>query len=141
MGTEPAIEPAVRRLAAPAVAAAVGIAGAAVLYLRDPHLPGAYGFCPFHAVTGWWCTGCGGLRAVHDLTHGDVPAALSSNAFAVVMVVAAVAGWVGWARRRWRGAGVRPPMWWRPAAIAVLVALAVFTVLRNTEWGAVLAPN
>ena len=28
---------------------------------------------------GFYCPGCGGLRAVNDLTHGDVGAALSSN--------------------------------------------------------------
>ena len=47
--------------------------GAAVLlHLRDPHEQGSYGFCPFLALTGHPCPGLRGLRAVNDLTHGDV---------------------------------------------------------------------
>ena len=39
----------------------------------------------FHAMTGLWCPGCGGLRAVHDLTHGHLVTALHENALVVLL--------------------------------------------------------
>ena len=38
--------------------------------------PGHYPTCPFLAITGWYCPGCGSLRAVHDLLHGDLAGAV-----------------------------------------------------------------
>ena len=52
------------------------------LHFRDPHASGSWGFCPWLALTGHYCPGCGGLRAVNDLTNGDVvgaPAATCSS--------------------------------------------------------------
>ncbi|GAA4472320.1 DUF2752 domain-containing protein [Rhodococcus olei] len=137
-----------QRLAGPVAVGAVALAGAATLHLRDPHRPGAYGLCPFHALTGLWCPGCGGLRAIHDLTDGDVVASLSSNLFVAPLAFVLVVAWLAWVRRRWRdpatgrpgGADGRMIVLTRPFTTAVLVALAVFTVLRNTPWGAALAP-
>lgn len=126
---------------APLAVAAAGLGAAALLYLRDPHRAGAYGFCPFHVLTGWWCPGCGGLRAVNDLTHGDLLASLSSNAAILPLVVVLVVAWVRWASRRWRGVDDRMIVLRRSATAAILVALALFTVVRNTPWGAVLAPT
>ncbi len=48
------------------------------LHLRDPHVGGSWGICP-SAAMGFWCPGCGGLRAVNDLTHGEVASAASSR--------------------------------------------------------------
>ncbi|MCL8250305.1 DUF2752 domain-containing protein [Aeromicrobium fastidiosum] len=130
-----------RALRAPALAAGLGLAAAAVLHLRDPHDSGTYGFCPFQRLTGLPCPGCGGLRAVNDLTRGDVVGALGSNAVAVVMVAAAVVLWCVWVVRRVRGdhtaqlvaVGTR-------GGLAVLAGLVVFGVLRVTPWGSWLAP-
>ena len=62
-----------------ATAAAVG-ATALALHLRDPHQQGSWGVCPLYAVTGLYCPGCGGLRAINDITNGSFGAALGSNA-------------------------------------------------------------
>lgn len=131
----------VRRVRAP-LAAASGVAAAAtLLYLRDPHRPGAYGVCPFHALTGLWCPACGGLRASADLVHGEVAASLSSNLLVLPLAVVAVVAWWGWARRRWNGVEGAGFVSGRTATVAVLAVLAVFTVLRNSPWGAALAPT
>ena len=42
------------------------------LRLRDPHDSGSWGYCPWKLLTGLDCPGCGALRAVNDLTHGDL---------------------------------------------------------------------
>lgn len=129
-----------------------GLAGAVALVVvaaRDPHVPGAYGTCPFLAATGLPCAGCGGLRATHDLLHGDVAAALAQNALAVGLVVLAAVVWARWAVR----AGARSsPRVSDPAAATAsggvssmlpLVAgavVVVFTLVRWTPAGGVLGP-
>lgn len=128
-----------RLLAGPIVAGAVGIGGFAALHFRDPHESGSWGFCPFLALTGQPCPGCGGLRAVNDLSNGDVVGAISSNAMAVVLVAATVVAWAVWTWRRAHGNDV--PMidtssrlgTLLPAAIGV--GFVVFAIFRVTPWG------
>lgn len=132
---------ALARCVRPATVAVVASAAVAVLYLRDPHNPGSYGLCPFHVLTGLWCPGCGGLRAAHDLVHGQVWASLSSNAFVAPLVVVLAVAWVRWLVRCLRGEGGRMIVVGPLASTVVLVALAAYTIVRNSPWGAALAPG
>lgn len=121
-----------RRLASPLAIGGLVAAATLALRLRDPHVSGAWGGCPTKLLTDLDCPLCGSLRAVNDLTHLDVGAALSSN---LVLVLAVPVILFFWARRLvacWRGdEAMRPlaiPSWvW----VAGLVVLAVFTVVRN----------
>jgi hypothetical protein len=121
------------------VAGGLGLATLA-LHLRDPHSDGSWGICPTAAM-GFSCPGCGGLRAVNDLSNLRIADAASSNlAFVLALPLIAYA-FVRWSRGRWTG---RP---WQPSdralklgAIAVAVVLVVFTVMRNTPAGSWLAP-
>ncbi len=131
-----------RRLRGPLLAAGIVGGLTIALHFRDPHAAGSWGFCPWHALTGQYCPGCGGLRAVNDLGNGDVVGALSSNLLFVAMVPLLVYWWVRWTQRAWSG---RP----KPAAstqhagawIAVgTVVMVVFGVLRNLPAGSWLAP-
>ncbi|MBF4160656.1 DUF2752 domain-containing protein [Nocardioides acrostichi] len=101
------------------------------LRLRDPHVGGSWGWCPFNLL-GLSCPGCGGLRAVNDLTRGDIGGAASSNLALVVVVVPLSVMLLVWAGRRWQGID-RSVV--RDVPVAVYVAAAVglvaFTVLRN----------
>ncbi|MCX5043187.1 DUF2752 domain-containing protein [Aldersonia sp. NBC_00410] len=124
-----------RSLRGPVTVAAAGLAAFAVLRVRDPHTPGAYLPCPFHAITGLWCPGCGGLRAANDLAHADLAASLSSNVFVAPLVLAAVLAWLCWVS----GRTVRLPSG-RATLAMVVVVLVAFTVVRNTGWGNWLAP-
>ena len=47
--------------------------------------------CPFRLVTGGWCPGCGGTRALRHLMHGDVALSLSLNPFLVIVLAQAIA--------------------------------------------------
>jgi hypothetical protein len=110
------------------------------LRLRDPHEHGSWGICP-SAALGVYCPGCGGLRAVNDLTHGDPLGAASSNLAFVVALPFIVVGLALWAVGRWRGHPYRVPMSMiTPLAYASLALLGVFTVLRNLPVGSWLAP-
>src|SRR5688572_20271930 len=77
------------RVAAPAFTTGGLAAATLALHLRDPHEQNSWGLCP-SAALGFWCPGCGGLRAVNDLTHGEVGAALSSNLLLVVAMPFAI---------------------------------------------------
>ncbi len=125
---------------APMVVGASGLAAVTLLYLRDPHGAGSYGYCPFLLITGRPCPGCGGLRAIHDLVHGDVVAAISSNALVVAAAVTVGALWLGWLVRRWRGVPGGMVQLTERTAWLVLAAAVVFGIVRNTPWGSWLAP-
>ncbi|WP_223148588.1 DUF2752 domain-containing protein [Aeromicrobium ginsengisoli] len=127
-------------LRAPALVGAAGLGAAVLLHLRDPHDSGTYGYCPFLTLTGKPCPGCGGLRAVNDLTRGDLVGALSSNLLAVVLVGALAAAWVLWVVRRVRGKVDSMITLNLPAGLALIAVVLVFGVVRNTPWGSWLAP-
>ncbi|WP_205474599.1 DUF2752 domain-containing protein [Nocardioides sp. SYSU D00038] len=118
-----------------------GLALATVaLHLRDPHEQGSWGLCP-SAALGLSCPGCGGLRAVNDLTHGRVLDAASSNLLLVVLLPFAVAGLGLWFLDRWHGRRRRvPPALRVPLAVGAVAVVLAFTVLRNLAAGAWLAP-
>lgn len=127
-----------RAVAAPlGLAAAVGAATLA-LRLRDPHAQGSWGGCPFLLLTGQPCPGCGGLRAVNDLTHLDLIGAASSNLYFVASIPLLVFGWIVWTRRAWSGQPVQGPS--TPLVVTLLVLLIAFWIARTTPWGAWLAP-
>ncbi len=134
--------PRARRLRTPLAVGAATVLASVYLGLVDPNVPGHYPLCPTKAITGLDCPGCGGLRAVHSLLHGDLRGALDHNAFVVLVVLpVAVALWCRWVWHAWKGpepsAGgeasdsVDVPMP-SPTLLWSLVVLAVvFSVVRN----------
>ncbi len=130
-----------RRVAWPLVAAASVLGVSVLLHVRDPHTSGSWGYCPWLLLTGTYCPGCGGLRAVNDLTHGDLRAAASSNLLFVASLPVLVTWWSRWTLDRWRGV-VRhgSPRLQVRLAWAFLALAVCFAVVRNTPAGAWLAP-
>jgi hypothetical protein len=111
------------------VSGGVVVAATALLAVRDPHVSGSYGGCPLHALTGLWCPACGGLRATHDLAHGDLVGAWSMNPLWVLAVPVVLALWGRWVGRAARGRPVgTAPVW---GAWVLLVLVVGFGVLRN----------
>lgn len=127
-------------LRGPALVGAAGLGAALLLHFHDPHDSGSYGFCPFLQLTGLPCPGCGGLRAVNNLTRGDLVGAISSNVLAVALVVVLAVAWVMWLGRRWRGRRDRMIVLSTNVGLIAIGVLVVFGVLRNTPWGSWLAP-
>ncbi|MEU8199699.1 DUF2752 domain-containing protein [Streptosporangium sp. NPDC049046] len=125
-------------------------AGAAVAFVGavDPNEPGHYPPCPFLLLTGLYCPGCGGLRTVYALAHGDPVAALGLNPLVVLMVPVLVLLWGRWALRAWSVGGSAGksgggPGWKsiRPVYVWLLLALmVVFWIVRNLPFGEFLAP-
>ncbi|MFF6801312.1 DUF2752 domain-containing protein [Streptomyces sp. NPDC012616] len=114
-----------------AVLAALALATA----LFDPTRPGRFPACPFRAVTGWDCPGCGSLRALHELTHGQVAAAMDYNALLVAFLPFGAVIWLRAVTRRSRPRVL--PTW---AARALAVGVVLWAVIRNLPlFGGVLA--
>jgi len=106
------------------------IIGLGVLFFFNPATSAFYPFCPLHRMTGLLCPGCGSLRALHQLLHGDVASAFRLNALLVLSLplLAALA-----ARAFYRGYRGRPDafgisgrVFWASLAVAIL-----FGILRN----------
>lgn len=127
-----------RRMAGPAATTAGLAVATLALHVRDPHVRGSWGFCPL-ALLGISCPGCGSLRAVHDLTNGDIAAAASSNLLLLVAVPFVVVALGGWTLDAWTGRQrvfTLPPWPW---VVVGGAAVVVFTVARNLP-GSWLAP-
>jgi hypothetical protein len=106
----------------------------ALLVLLHGHNPAAGGLfppCPFRAATGGLlCPGCGSLRGLHQLLHGDLARAFSLNALMVLSLPLFVYLGIAslWSHRR------RPaPGWTRPRHLAwiTLAVICTWWVLRN----------
>jgi len=111
--------------------AAAGLAGAAVLYRFSPQQYAFYPRCPFYALTGHFCPGCGATRAIAQLLHGHVATALHFNA-AVTFLVPVLLWYFGtmyWtAVRMNRLEPPQVPQWsWR----AALAGVSLFGLVRD----------
>jgi hypothetical protein len=129
-----------RRLLGPAATIGTLSLLTLALHARDPHQHGSWGFCP-SAAMGVYCPGCGGLRAVNDLTHGQLGAAASSNLLLIVAMPVVVLLLGRWCLDAWTGRvrdhSIRLAGW---STAVVLVAMVAFTIARNLPAGAWLAP-
>ena len=70
-----------------------GVALLAYLFLFRPGAAGFYPQCGFYLLTGLHCPGCGTLRCIHHLVHGELGAAVRCNLLAVAFIPAFLASW------------------------------------------------
>jgi hypothetical protein len=103
-----------------------------VLFFFDPAISLLFPPCPIHCLTGLYCPGCGSLRALHLLLHGNLMGALKMNALLVASLpfIALLVIRPRWAYFRW-------------VPWAVFTILIVYTIFRNIPvWPFdLLAPN
>ena len=125
-----------------AMMAFAGVAGLVVVYLFDPRNPGLYPVCPFFGLTGCYCPGCGTLRAIHQLLHGNVTAAFGYNPYSMLALPAIGYSLVAGGMRAYRLPAI-PPLTIPAGSIwALLAAILAFWLLRNLPFSplTVLAP-
>jgi uncharacterized protein DUF2752 len=106
------------------------VATATLLYYFDPNQCPYYPTCLFHQTTGLLCPGCGSLRALHQLLHGHVLAALRFNPLLVLglLPLGWFAGSVLIRNAHARSSAVLPSTRW--LWVCLVLALA-FSVWRN----------
>lgn len=109
-----------------ALGAGAATAGAlAYVGMADPHRPDFFfPACPFKALTGLDCPGCGGLRMVHDLLHGDLAAAVVDNVYLLLGLPLLLI----WALMRWR---TNRPVWNVTVVTVIIVTAVTWAVVRN----------
>ena len=129
-----------RACAVPLGAAAAAAAGLAVLHRTGGHDLGPLARCWFNAATGLQCPFCGGLRSIAALSEGHLTEALSLNLLVTLVVPLAAGIWLRRMVFALRGQVVdQPRAGERGFAVVCVVSLA-FAVVRNTPYGAWLAP-
>lgn len=111
----------------------LGIGAIAVLALLcffDPSTSAIFPPCPTNALTSLYCPGCGTLRAMHALLHGDLKEALSQNILAVIFIPILPAIYFF------------PKYFRKPIVPAAILAIFIlYAILRNTETFSFLAPH
>jgi hypothetical protein len=107
-----------------------GLAVAIVLHIGDPAANSAP-LCPFYAMTGSYCPGCGTLRCLHSLLHADLRSAAGYNLVTVLLAPVLLAAWVAVGLAAFTGRPIRlwvPPRW---LGLALAGTLLVFWIVRN----------
>lgn len=97
-----------------------------------------------HQLSGLYCPGCGALRALWDLVHGNPLSAARNNILILLMGPAWTAIWVQnvvRCGRPWRHATNGALRTTVVVASITIVAIVTFAIGRNTPWGEFLRPT
>ena len=107
-------------------------AGACVLvWVADPTTPGGIlPTCPTKSLLGIDCPGCGTLRAIYSLLHGDVMSAVRFNALAIVALGFLLVAFAMWTYSRIVDRHISSWQHHRLAASVTLGVVVVWFVLR-----------
>ena len=122
-----------RRRANIALAAVVSAVGAmaAMLSRFPPETNTFYPRCPFYALTGLLCPGCGATRALAALVHGHLAEAMHWNGLIVLLLpVLAMYGAIAYCRAV-GSIGAAWPRVSNAMVVALLAATMLFGVGRN----------
>lgn len=111
-----------------------GLASAFAVGYFNPASAGFFPACPFHALTGLNCPGCGLTRGFHALFQGDVLSALHFNALLPIYFLFFFYLLVSLGLTFFSGRGLEF-RWFSPGAIRAFLALALaFSVVRNLSF-------
>jgi hypothetical protein len=117
-----------RLLAAMLAAFAVAIV---MLRVFDPATSGIFPPCPVRYLTGWYCPGCGSLRAIHQLLHGNLRAAWAMNPLTFILLPFLTYGLASFALFEIRGEGLPQPFLRGAWIRALCAAIILFGIARN----------
>jgi uncharacterized protein DUF2752 len=115
------------------LAGAFAVVAPAMVMLEffDPATSGVFPPCPLRYLTGWYCPGCGSLRAMHQLLHGNLSAAWALNPLTVLLLPFLTYGIASYALFEIRGRHLPqlflPAVWIRGFCALIIL----FGVARN----------
>jgi hypothetical protein len=110
---------------------AMATAGVAILRSFDPATSGIFPPCPVRYMFGWYCPGCGSLRAMHQLLLGNLRAAWALNPLTILLLPFLTYGMASEIVFQIRGQHllqVRLPAAW---IRALCTAIILFGIVRN----------
>ncbi len=101
------------------------------LYAFNPANSSLYAPCPFHEFSGFYCPGCGSLRGLHALLHGNLLTAFGFNPLMVVTLPFLGYGFLSYVMRGIRG-NLLPRVFVPAKFIWIfLVLILLFWIFRN----------
>ncbi|MEE6178641.1 DUF2752 domain-containing protein [Mycobacterium sp. 050134] len=119
-------------LAAPLAVAASTTLVCAAVWVGDPTTPnGPLPVCPTKALLGIDCPGCGSMRMLYSLMHGNLAAAARFNALGLAALVLLVWAYLAWTYGRVTGRRIRGWQHQRWSAAVVLGLVVIWFVVRN----------
>jgi hypothetical protein len=119
-------------LGAPLWVAASTTVVCAAVWAGDPTTPnGPLPVCPTKALLGIDCPGCGSMRMLYSLMHGNLAAAARFNALALAAMVLLVWAYLVWTYGRVTGTRIKSWQHRRWSAAVALVLTVVWFVVRN----------
>ena len=124
------------RLQAPITVAVAAVFVCAAVWWGDPTTPGGpFPACPTKLLFGIDCPGCGSLRMLYSVLHGDLLAAVKFNALALAALVLLVWAYAVWTYGRIVGRRILswPNHRWAPHMTLLLVS--AWFVVRNIPFG------
>ena len=109
----------------------LGVTAFVLLRVFDPATSGVFPPCPVRYLTGLYCPGCGSLRAIHALLHGDLGRAWAMNPLMIVMLPFIIYGLVSAALLELRGRSL-PEVKVHANCIRAFCALVIlYAIARN----------
>ncbi|WP_286175274.1 DUF2752 domain-containing protein [Mycobacterium sp. DL99] len=104
--------------------------GCVAIWFGDPTTPGGpLPVCPTKLLFGVSCPGCGSLRMIYSLQHGDIVAAIGFNVVTLLALALLSYAYAAWTYTRLTG---RPVRTWQhhscSAPITLVVVLVWFVV-------------
>ncbi len=88
--------------------------------------------CPFNALTGLYCPGCGSQRAFSSLLHGDFTGAVNYNILMVASLPFIIYSAVVFVLNTFRRKQITQKFFYSPLFVkTVLIVVLLFWVLRN----------
>ena len=105
--------------------------GCLLVGIFNPTTAGFFPPCPFLAMTGFACPGCGLTRGFHALFHGDIFTAISFNALIPIYVFAFLFLIISLLSIIVRGRSLKFNILTPVPLMSFLVIAVIFGVLRN----------
>ena len=121
----------------PIIAAFLGVIVSIItLRLVNPGDVAWFPSCPFYALTGLYCPGCGSLRALHQLLHFRLCSALALNPLTVISLpFLAIALGSHATRRQHHNRSSADPLWgWLCFWVILLFWISRNIPMRPFEW-------
>lgn len=108
--------------------------GLILLRVFDPATSGVFPPCPLRYLTGFYCPGCGSLRAMHALLHGDLYRAWAMNPLMIMTLPFVTYGLASFALLQLRGKGLPQIMLPANCIRGLCVVILLYCVARNLPY-------
>ena len=109
----------------------LGAAAVVLLSVCDPASSGIFPPCPLRYLTGLYCPGCGSLRAIHHLLHGNLRQAWAMNPLTVLLLPFIAYGLASEALFALRGLRLPSVMLPGTSIRALCAVIILFGIARN----------